>query len=106
MLPRRSSRSSPGPQSVAEIKTLVEAVAPKPLNLLLFRDIGLDVKEVAALGVRRISVGGALALSGWTGFTRAAKTLLSDGSFAGLAGLMSFADLNNLFGKNCNRLVR
>ena len=91
---------APGAQSVAEIKTLVEAVAPKPLNLLVFRDIGLDVKEIAALGVRRISVGGALALAAWTGFIRAATTLMSDGSFAGLADLVPYADINKLFGKN------
>jgi 2-methylisocitrate lyase-like PEP mutase family enzyme len=97
---------APGPQSVAEIKTLVEAVAPKPLNLLVFRDPGLNVTEIAALGVRRISVGGALALAAWTGFTRAAKTLLSDGSFAGLADLVPFAELNKLFGTNCNKLAR
>src|SRR5262244_4386738 len=91
---------APGPQSVAEIKTLVEAVAPKPLNLLVFRDISLDVEEIAALGVRRISVGGALALAAWTGFIRAATTLMSDGSFAGLADLVPYADINKLFGKN------
>ena len=51
---------APGPQSLAEIKTLVEAVAPKPLNLLVIRGIGVDVGEIARLGVRRISVGGAL----------------------------------------------
>ena len=92
---------APGAQSVAEIKTLVEAVAPKPLNLLVFRDIGLDVEEIAALGVRRISVGGALALAAWTGFIRAATTLRSEGSFAGLADLVPFADINKFFGKNC-----
>jgi len=97
---------APGAQSVAEIKTLVQAVAPKPLNLLVFRDIGLDVEEIAALGVRRISVGGALALAAWTGFTRAAKTLLSDGSFAGLADLVPFADINNLFNDGCWRRAR
>jgi len=91
---------APGAQSVAEIKTLVEAVAPKALNLLVFRDIGLDVEEIAALGVRRISVGGALALAAWTGFIRAATTLMSDGSFAGLADLVPYADINKLFGKN------
>ena len=88
---------APGAQSVAEIKTLVEAVAPKPLNLLVVRDIGLDVEEIAALGVRRISLGGALALAAWTGFIRAATTLKADGSFARLADLVPFADINNLF---------
>jgi 2-methylisocitrate lyase-like PEP mutase family enzyme len=88
---------APGPQSLAEIKTLVEAVAPKPLNLLVVRDIGVDVREIAGLGVRRISVGGALALAAWTGFIRAATTLRSEGSFAGLADLVAYPDINNLF---------
>jgi len=88
---------APGPQSLAEIKTLVEAVAPKPLNLLVIRNIGVDVREIAGLGVRRISVGGALALAAWTGFIRAATTLRSEGSFAGLADLVPYPDINNLF---------
>lgn len=88
---------APGPQSLAEIKTLVEAVAPKPLNLLVIHDIGVDVREIAGLGVRRISVGGALALAAWTGFIHAATTLRSEGSFAGLADLVPYPDINNLF---------
>jgi len=88
---------APGPQNPADIKVLVEAVAPKPLNLLVVRDIGLTVEDVAALGVRRISVGGALALAAWTGFMRAAQTLKSEGSFAGLAGLVPYVEINGLF---------
>ena len=88
---------APGTQNCAEIKALVEAVAPKPLNLLVVHDIGLSVDEIAALGVRRISVGGALALAAWTGFIRAARTLKSEGSFAGLAGLVPYAQIDNLF---------
>jgi 2-methylisocitrate lyase-like PEP mutase family enzyme len=52
------------------------------------------VEEIAALGVRRISVGGALALAAWTGFMRAAQTLKSEGSFA---GLVKYAEINGLF---------
>ena len=88
---------APGPEAPAEIQALCAAVAPKPVNLLVVRDIGLRVEEIAALGVRRISVGGALALSAWTGFVRAAKTLKSEGSFAGLAGLVPYAEINRLF---------
>jgi 2-methylisocitrate lyase-like PEP mutase family enzyme len=88
---------APGPQNPADIGTLAEAVAPKPLNLLVVRDIGLNVEEVAALGVRRISVGGALALAAWTGFMRAAQTLRSNGSFAGLAALVPYSEINGLF---------
>jgi 2-methylisocitrate lyase-like PEP mutase family enzyme len=88
---------APGPQTPAEIEALVAAVAPRPLNLLVVRDIGLRVDEIAALGVRRISVGGALALAAWTGFMRAAQTLKSEGSFAGLANLVPYPEINSLF---------
>ena len=88
---------APGPHEPAEIKALVEAVRPKPFNLLVVRDIGLRVDEIAGLGVRRISVGGALALAAWTAFMHAAQTLKSDGSFAGLANLVPYADVNALF---------
>jgi len=88
---------APGPQNPAEIRALVEAVAPKPVNLLVVRDIGLGVDEIAELGVRRISVGGALALAAWTGFMHAAETLKSQGSFAGLANLVPYTDINGLF---------
>jgi 2-methylisocitrate lyase-like PEP mutase family enzyme len=88
---------APGAQNPAEIKALVEAVAPRPLNLLVVHDIGLGVGEIAALGVRRISVGGALALAAWTGFIRAATALRLEGSFAGLAGVVPYAEINSLF---------
>jgi 2-methylisocitrate lyase-like PEP mutase family enzyme len=85
---------APGPQKPEEIKALVDAVRPKPFNLLVVRDIPLDVGDIAALGVRRISVGGALALAGWTAFMRAAQSLKTNGSFAGLADLVSYAEVN------------
>lgn len=88
---------APGPQTPAEIETLVAAAAPKPLNLLVVRDIGLHVDDVAALGVRRISVGGALALAAWTGFIQAAHTLMSQGRFTGLSRLVPYAEINGLF---------
>ena len=91
---------APGPQTPAEIEALVAAVAPRPFNLLVVRDIGLRVDEIAALGVRRISVGGALALAAWTGFMHAAQTLKSEGSFAGLASLVPYPEINGLFATN------
>jgi 2-methylisocitrate lyase-like PEP mutase family enzyme len=94
---------APGPQTPAEIQALVEAVAPKPLNLLVVRDIGLGVAEIAALGVRRVSVGGALALAAWTAFIRAAQMLRSEGSFAGLASLVPYTEINGLFATDLPR---
>jgi len=93
---------APGPQKPEEIKALVDAVRPKPFNLLVVRDIGLDVGAIAALGVRRISVGGALALAGWTAFMRAAQSLKADGSFSGLADLVPYPEINQLFAADLN----
>ena len=94
---------APGPETPKEIKALVEAVAPQPLNLLVVRDIGLSTEGITALGVRRISVGGALALAAWTGFIRAAQTLKSEGSFAGLVNLVPYAEINGLFSASSPR---
>jgi 2-methylisocitrate lyase-like PEP mutase family enzyme len=88
---------APGVQTPTEIEALVAAVAPRPFNLLVGRDVGLRVDEIAAFGVRRISVGGALARAAWTGFIHAAKTLKAEGSFAGLANLVPYAEINGLF---------
>jgi len=88
---------APGPQNPAEIRALVEAVAPKPFNLMMYADIGQSVSDIALLGVRRISVGGSLALAAWTGFKRAAQTLKSESSFAGLDALATYMELNTLF---------
>jgi len=84
-----------GVREPEEIKALVEAVRPKPFNLLVVRDTRPGVGDFAAFGVRRISVGGALALKAWGGFMRAAQALKSDGSFAGLAGLAPYSDIND-----------
>jgi 2-methylisocitrate lyase-like PEP mutase family enzyme len=88
---------APGPHDPADIRALVEAVRPKPVNLLVARDIGLSVGDIAALGVRRISVGPALALAAWAGFSQAAQMLKSEGSFAGLAKLMPYPEINGFF---------
>lgn len=85
---------APGVESRDDIEALVRAVHPRPLNLLVLRDIGLDVDAIAALGVRRISIGGALALAGWTGVMRAARALRENGSFAGFSGLASYGEVN------------
>jgi hypothetical protein len=49
------------------------------------------------IGCSNVFIGGALALAAWTDFTRAAQTLKSEGSFAGLARLVPYADINELF---------
>ncbi|MFE1602605.1 isocitrate lyase/PEP mutase family protein [Methylobacterium sp. ID0610] len=91
---------APGPKSRAEIRTIVEAVAPRPVNLLVSTNAGLKVADIAALGVRRISVGSSLARTAWTGFIRAATRIRDEGSFAGFDGSVGFADLNGFFRKD------
>ncbi len=91
---------APGPRSPVEIEGLVAAVAPKPLNILVVGDIGLTVKEIADLGVRRISVGGALALTAWAGFMKAAQALKSNGSFTAFADAAPYAEINGFFAGN------
>jgi len=87
---------APGPRKPEDIKGLVEAVRPKPFNLLVVSDIGIGVDEVAALGVRRISVGGAFALAGWAAFMRVAQALKTSGSFSGLADIAPYGEINEL----------
>ena len=89
---------APGIRTREQIVAIVEAVAPKPVNLLIGSPSELSVDDVAALGVRRISVGGALARSAWGGFIRAAKTIAEHGRFDGFADAASGAELNKLFG--------
>jgi 2-methylisocitrate lyase-like PEP mutase family enzyme len=90
---------APGVKDPGEIAAIVKAVAPKPVNVLVGAPSpDLSVSRLADLGVRRISVGSALARAAWGGFLRAARTLAETGSFDGLAGATPFAELNGLFG--------
>ena len=88
---------APGIKTPEQIRAVVTACAPKPVNLLVGSTSELTMKEIAALGVRRVSVGGALARAAWGGFMRAAKTLAEEGRFDGFGGAASGAELNKLF---------
>ncbi len=88
---------APGLRTREQIKVVVAAVAPKPVNVLIGWDSDLTVKDLAELGVRRISVGGALARTAWSGFLQAARTISEQGRFDCLSGAVSGAELNDLF---------
>lgn len=88
---------APGLSSRGDIAAVVDAVRPYPVNLLMGSDIGLTVSDLAELGVRRISVGSALARVAWGGFLSAARQIADDGRFAGLAQAVPFGELNGLF---------
>jgi len=88
---------APGIRDRDHISAVVAAVAPKPVNLLIGGAIGLTMSDAAALGVRRVSVGGALARASWGGFIRAAKELAEHGTFDGFAGATPHAELQEFF---------
>jgi 2-methylisocitrate lyase-like PEP mutase family enzyme len=90
---------APGVKDPAEIAAIVKAVSPKPVNVLVSApSADLSVSRLADLGVRRISVGSALARAAWGAFIRAARNLAEEGSFDGLEGAAPFGELNGLFG--------
>ena len=90
---------APGISTREQIAAVVQAVAPKPVNLLMGTPSALTVKDCADLGVRRISVGGSLARSAWGGFIRAARQIMDAGSFNGFADAAPSAELNKSLGR-------
>ncbi len=91
---------APGISKPEQIRALVDAVAPTPVNLLVGGASALSVDDIAALGVRRISVGGAMARAAWGGFMKSASLLAQTGRFDGFADAASGKSLNHLFAGN------
>ena len=88
---------APGLHSRAQIEAVVKAVAPKPVNLLVGSASEFTLGDITTMGVRRISVGGALARAAWAGFLRAARGLAEAGRFDGFEGAASGSELNASF---------
>ena len=90
---------APGVRDIAAITEIVKVVAPKPVNVLVSSPApDLNLKRLEEVGVRRISVGSALARVAW-GFVSAAEEMAAKGTFEGLVGPGFKADLNGLFAK-------
>jgi 2-methylisocitrate lyase-like PEP mutase family enzyme len=89
---------APGLTSKGEISAIVEAVAPKPVNILVASDF-TTVVELADAGVRRISVGGALARTAWGAFLFAAQEIREQGAFTRLSAAVPFASMDGLFAR-------
>src|SRR5262249_59266459 len=87
---------APGIRTGEEIAAVVEAAAPKPVNVIRSSAAGLSVAELAALGVRRISVGSALARAAWGVFMKAAQEVMTDGRFGALGGAAANTGLDEL----------
>jgi 2-methylisocitrate lyase-like PEP mutase family enzyme len=88
---------APGFKGRDENKAIVEAVAPKPVNVLIGGSGGLTMRDAAEMGARRVSVGGAFARAAWGGFVRCAKELIEKGTFDELTHATSYAELQELF---------
>ena len=85
---------APGIREDAQVAAVVQAVAPKPVNVLT---LGTPVDALAALGVRRISVGGSLARAAYGEFLRAAREIAQDGHFTAFARAAPSKELNGFF---------
>jgi methylisocitrate lyase len=87
---------APGLRAMSDIKAVVDAVAPKPVNVLVSTGF-TTVADMTAAGVRRISVGGALARTAWTGFLAAAKEIAEEGTFTALDRATPGVEMNGYF---------
>jgi 2-methylisocitrate lyase-like PEP mutase family enzyme len=87
---------APGLKKMSDIKAVVDAVAPKPVNVLVSTSF-TTVEEMAKLGVRRISVGGALARAAWGGFLAAAREIAEKGTFTALDRAAPGVEMNGYF---------
>lgn len=90
---------APGIKTREQIAAVVAAVAPKPVNLLIGFTTDLTLSDIEGLGVRRVSVGGALARTAWGGFIRAAEMIAKEGRFDGFAEGAAGSELNAFFRK-------
>ncbi len=89
---------APGIKSRAEIEAVVKVVAPKPVNVLTgLPGITLSQKDLSALGVKRISVGGALACAAYGALMEAAEEMRRDGTFTYADKAVPFGKINGLF---------
>jgi len=93
---------APGLRTPEQITAVVGAVKPRPVNVLVGSDFA-TVSQLAKLGVRRISVGGALARAAWSGFLHAAKEIAEHGTFTNLGRAVSFAEINDSFAASSPR---
>lgn len=87
---------APGLRAMSDITAVVQAVAPQAVNVLVGSDFA-TVADLTTVGVRRISVGGALARTAWTGFLEAAREIATAGTFSRLGRAVSHADLDGMF---------
>jgi len=94
---------APGIKTREQIEAVCKAVAPKPVNLLMSWAGGFTVADIAAMGVRRISVGGTMARVAMHAFVQSARQIMQDGKFDTFAGVVTNAELNKFFHDDLQR---
>jgi 2-methylisocitrate lyase-like PEP mutase family enzyme len=96
---------APGIKTREQIEAVVKAVAPKPVNFLAGWAMDFKVSDLAAMGVRRVSVGGSLARVAMNAFIKTATEIAKDGKFDGFGGIISGAELNKFFSEDRKKLA-
>jgi 2-methylisocitrate lyase-like PEP mutase family enzyme len=88
---------APGPKDLADIREIVDTAGRLPVNAIVTANTGVRVADLAAIGVRRVSVGSSLSRVAWGAFLKAAQLIAQEGSFAGFEGAVPHATLNSAF---------
>ena len=96
---------APGIRTREQIEAVVKAVTPKPVNFLAGWAMDFTVSDIAAMGVRRISVGGSLARVAMNAFIKTATEIAKDGKFDGFGGIISNPELNKFFSEDRKKLA-
>ncbi len=88
---------APGLSRREDIAAVVSSV-DRPVNVVMgLRGANLSLAELSALGVRRVSIGSALARAAFGAFLRAAREMREDGTFSFADHAVSFAELTQRF---------
>ena len=89
---------APGLRTREDIAAVVRAVAPKPVNAIMgLAGASISLAALEGIGVRRVSVGSALARAAYGAFLRAAREIHHDGSFRFADDAIAFAEINAMF---------
>ncbi len=89
---------APGLKTAADIATIVKAIAPKPVNVIMgIPGTNFSLRQLEDLGVKRVSLGSSLARAAYGAFFRAAEEIMGSGTFDFANEAKTYAEMNNLF---------
>jgi 2-methylisocitrate lyase-like PEP mutase family enzyme len=89
---------APGLRDAEAIRAVVQAVAPKPVNVVMgLGTVSFSTAELARLGVKRVSVGSSLSRAALTGFLHAAREIAEHGTFEFARDAIAYREFNAKF---------